>query len=54
VSSLTVMSVPRNLSFLPAERADASKSVAHRKISLFQRFNHFDADGAGRANHGHM
>jgi len=40
---------------LPVERAEASKiQFAHGKSSLFQRFNHFDADGAGRADHGHM
>jgi hypothetical protein len=55
VSSLTVMSWPRNLSFL-ADRArrGEQRQFAHRKISLFQRLDHFDADGAGRADHGHM
>jgi hypothetical protein len=55
VNSLTVISCPRNFSFLPsgARRGEQSQ-FAHRKISFFQRFDHFDADGAGRADHCHM
>ena len=49
------MSWPRNFSFLPTERADASNvSLPDRKIALLQRLDHFDADGARRADHGHM
>jgi hypothetical protein len=55
VSSLTAMSWPRNLSFLPdGARRSEQRQFAHRKIAFFQRFDHFDADGARRADHGHM
>ena len=55
VSSLTVMSAPRNFSVLPTERAEASKvNLPTGKVALLQRFDHFDADGARRADHCHM
>ena len=55
VNSLMEMSSPRNLSFLPTERAEASNvSLPHREIAFFQCFDHLDADGARRADHGHM
>ena len=55
VSSVTAMSWPAKFEFL-ADRARGGEQgqFAHRKISFFQRLDHFDADGAGRADHGHM
>ena len=44
-----------NFSFLPTERAEASKrQLAHREIALLQRLDHLDADGARRTDHCHM
>ena len=55
VSSLTVMSCAAKFElFADRARRREQRQFAHRKISLFQRFDHFDADGAGRADHGHM
>ena len=55
VSSLIAISSPRNLSFLPTERAEASSvNFPTGKFAFFQRLDHLDADGARRADHSHM
>jgi len=47
--------VPAKFQFLAdGARRRKQGEFAHRKISFFQCFDHFDADGARRADHGHM
>ena len=55
VSSVIAMSCPRNFNFFPDRtRGGEQSQFAHRKIPFLQRLDHFDADGAGRADDGHM
>jgi hypothetical protein len=46
----SAMSMPLNESFV----SSLTEMSSHRKIAFLQRLDHFDADGAGRADHGHM
>ena len=55
VNSCTGICRPRKGSFLPAERAEASKvNWPDGKFPFLQRLDHFDADGARGADDGNV
>ena len=52
-SSCTAISSPRNGSFFPTERAEASSAqLADRKLALLQHLDHLDPHGSGGSDDG--